>query len=196
MDRFNDSNPPVQHTQSYTSGQLPDTSEQGLSTFDFTPYLQTQYDPPNDSTTSTFDQAGPSNAGFNNSLYDTDSNSCSQSSLSLYDHDPVNFQCAWVGIFDCMGQGLWETPGYRTTQTAGGYLESLPGDTTDTFGNFVIHQPKPIPALAIQPLSNYNALPVAADYSLYDPSYVASGLSEGLTGYLVDVDGSISKFFV
>ena len=38
--------------------------------------------------------------------------------------------------------------------------------------------------------------PVAADYSLYDPSYVASGSSEGLAGYLVDVDGSISKFFI
>ena len=139
MDRFNDSNPPVQHTQSYTSGQLPDTSEQGLSTFNFTPYLQTQYDPPDDSTASTFDQAGPSNAGFNNSPYDADSNSCSQLSLSLYDHDPVDFQSAWVGIFDGMGQGLWETLGYRTTQIAGGYLESLPGDTTDTFGDFIIH---------------------------------------------------------
>ena len=141
MDWFNDSNPPVQHTQSYTLGQLPDTSEQGLSTFDFTLYLQTQYDPPNDSTTSTFNQAGPLNAGFNNSPYDTDLNSCSQSSLSLYDHDPVDFQSAWVGIFDHMGQGLWETPGYRTTQAAGGYLESLPGYTTDTFSNFIIHQP-------------------------------------------------------
>ena len=114
----------------------------------------------------------------------------------MYDHDPVNFQSAWVGIFNRTGQGLWETPGYRTTQTAGGYLESLPGDTTDTFDDFVIHQPKLIPALAIQPLCNYNAFLVAADYSLYDPSYVASGLSEGLAGYLVDVDGSISKFFI
>ena len=196
MDQFNDSNPPVQHTQSYTLGQPPDTSEQGLSTFNFTPYLQTQYDPPKDSTTSTFNQAGPSNAGLNNSLCNADLNNCSQSSLSLYDHDPVNFQSAWVGIFNCMGQGLWETPGYRTTQTSGGYLELLPGDTTDTFGDFVIHQPKPIPALAIQPLSNYNVLLVAADYSLYNPLYVTSGSSEGLAGYLVDVDGSISKFFV
>ena len=193
MDQFNDSNPP---TQSYTSGQLPDTSEQGLSTFNFTPYLQTQYDPPDDSTAPTFDQAGPLKAGFNNSPYDINSNNCSQSSLSLYDHDPVNFQSAWVGIFDCMGQGLWETPGYGMTQTAGRYLESLPGDTTDTFSNFIIHQPKPIPALAIQSLSNFNALPVAAGYSLYNPSYVASRSSEGLTGYLLDVDGSISKFFV
>ena len=177
-------------------GQLTDTSEQGLSTFDFTPYLQTQYDPLNNSTASKFDQAGPLNAGFNNSPYNADLNNCSQSSLSLYDHDPVNFQSAWVGIFNHTGQGLWETPGYRTTQTAGGYLESLPGDTTDTFSNFIIHQPKPIPALAIQPLSNYSALPVAMDYSLYDPSYVTSGSSEGLAGYLVDVDGSISKFFI
>ena len=196
MDWFNNSNSPVQHTQSYTLGQLPDTPEQGLSTFNFTPSLQTQYDPPNDSTASTFDQAGPSNAGFNNSPYDTDSNNCSQSSLSLYDHDPVDFQSAWVGIFNRTGQRLWETPGYRMTQTAGGYLELLPGDTTDTFSNFIIHQPKPIPVLAIQPLSNDNALLVAADYSLYNPSYVASRSSEGLAGYLVDVDGSISKFFV
>ena len=196
MDRFNDLNPPVQHTQSYTLGQLPDTSEQGLSTFNFTLYLQTQYDPPDDSTASTFDQAGSLNAGFNDSPYDADSNSCSQSSLSLYDHDPVDYQSAWVGIFDHTGQGLWETLGYRMTQTAGGYLELLPGNTTDTFSDFIIHQPKPIPALAIQPLSNYNTLLVAADYSLYDPSYVASGSSEGLTGYLVDVDGSILKFFI
>ena len=150
MDQFHNSNPPAQHAQSYTLGQLPDT------TFDFTLYLQIQYDTPDDSTAPTFNQAGPSNAGLNNSLYSANSNNCSQSSLSLYNPDPVDFESAWVGIFNCTSQGLWETPGYGTSQTARGYLESLPGDTADTFSDFIIHQSKLIPPLAIQPLSNYS----------------------------------------
>lgn len=195
MDRFNNSNIPAEHDQSHNPGQVPNnyiTIEQLLSTFDDDFYPQIKY-------ASTSDHeygAGPS---FTNTPYGTDSNNISQPSLPLdSESESIDLHNFWTGTFSGTDCQPWEAPGYGTDQTAGSYLGSLPDDidTIDTFGSFDIGQRQPIPSLVTQPLDHYNTLPVTTDYNLYDPSYVASGSSDGLIGYLLDAEGSITKFFV
>ena len=109
-----------------------------------------------------------------------------------------------MGSFDGTSSGPWVTPGLGTSQTAGAYLGSLPDvpdvpDVLDsnTLGSFgVVGQPQPNPPQVPNPLGHYNSLPVTTDHTLYDPEYVISGSSEGLIGYLLDENGTITKFFV
>ena len=139
MDQFNNLNIPAEHDQSHNLGQVPNNSitiEQLLSTFNDDFYPQIKY-------ASTSDHEYGASPSFSNTPYSTDSNNISQPSLHLdFESESIDLQNFWTRTINGTDCEPWEAPGYRTDQTAGSYLGSLPDDidTIDTFSSFDICQ--------------------------------------------------------